>query len=99
MTTTKDPKQPSAKAPERVKKSAGKITMARIGVTGMGPHAFRARNAEAILESGGDVAAASAVVGEGEDANSDLYANGEYRVHLTRVRAARALTAALSRAS
>src|SRR5436190_18221577 len=83
----------------RVKRSAGKITMARIGVTGMGPHAFRARNAEAILESGGDVAAASAVVGEGEDTNSDLYANGEYRVHLTRVRAARALASALSRAS
>ena len=83
----------------RLKRQAGKITMARIGVTGMGPHAFRARNAEAILESGGDVAAASAVVGEGEDANSDLYANGEYRVHLTRVRASRALAAALSRAS
>ena len=83
----------------RVKRSAGKITMARIGVTGMGSHAFRARNAEAILESGGDVAAASAVVGEGEDANSDLYAGAEYRVHLTRVRAARALAAALSRAS
>src|SRR4051794_422522 len=83
----------------RLKRSAGKITMARIGVTGMGPHAFRARNAEAILESTGDVAAASAVVGEGEDVNSDLYASGEYRLHLARVRAARALAAALSRAS
>jgi CO/xanthine dehydrogenase FAD-binding subunit len=38
-------------------------------------------------------------VGEGVDANSDLYAGAEYRLHLARVRAARALDAAVSRAS
>jgi aerobic carbon-monoxide dehydrogenase medium subunit len=83
----------------RVRRTNGKVTMARIGVTGLGPHAFRARNAEAILESGGDVAAASAVVGESEEINSDLYADRDYRLHLARVRAARALTQAVSRAS
>jgi len=49
--------------------------MARIGVTGMGPHAFRARNAEALLQDGAGAAAAAGVVGEGEETNSDLYAS------------------------
>jgi carbon-monoxide dehydrogenase medium subunit len=83
----------------RLKRSASAITMARIGVTGMGPHAFRARNAEALLEAGAGAAEAAAVVGEGEDTNSDLYASGEYRRHLARVHAARAVAAALTRAS
>jgi carbon-monoxide dehydrogenase medium subunit len=81
----------------RVQQSAGKITLARIGVTGMGPHAFRARNAEALLESGRSIADAAAVIGEGIDANTDLYASADYRRHLARVHAARALTAALAR--
>jgi carbon-monoxide dehydrogenase medium subunit len=83
----------------RVKKSAGGIAMARIGVTGMGPHAFRARNAEALLQDGAGTAAAAEVVGEGEETNSDLYASGEYRRHLARIHAARAIAAALTRAS
>jgi carbon-monoxide dehydrogenase medium subunit len=82
----------------RLKKAGGKIAMVRIGVTGLGSHAFRARNAEALLESGADIEAAAAVVGEGIDANSDLYASAEYRLHLARVHAARALRTALSRA-
>ena len=36
---------------------------------------------------------------EGEEANSDLYASGEYRRHLAKVHAARAIAAALTRAS
>lgn len=83
----------------RVKKTGGKVVRARIGVTGMGPHAFRARHAELILEAGGTVADAAAVVGEDEEANSDLFASGEYRLHLARVYAARAVAAAISRAS
>lgn len=83
----------------RIKKSAGKISMARIGVTGLGSHAFRARNAEQLLESGADISAAAAVVGEGVDANSDLYASAKYRLRLARVHAERAIRAALSRAS
>jgi carbon-monoxide dehydrogenase medium subunit len=83
----------------RVKRAGSGIALARIGVTGMGARAFRARNAEALLEGGADPAAAAAVVGEGEEANSDLYASGEYRRHLARVHAARAIAAALTRAS
>jgi carbon-monoxide dehydrogenase medium subunit len=83
----------------RVKTKAGKISMARIAVTGMGPHAFRDTAAEKLLEGGADVAAAAAVVGEGQETNSDLYASGEYRRHLARVHAGRALAAAISRAS
>jgi aerobic carbon-monoxide dehydrogenase medium subunit len=82
----------------RLSRSGGKITMARIGVTGLGSHAFRAHNAEALLEGGADIDAAAAVVGEGIDANSDLYASAEYGLHLARVHAARALRTALSRA-
>jgi len=81
----------------RVMQSAGKITLARIGVTGMASHAFRARNAEQMLESGSSIADASAVVGEGVDANTDLYASADYRRHLARVHAARALAAAMAR--
>jgi aerobic carbon-monoxide dehydrogenase medium subunit len=82
----------------RLEKGGGKITMARIGVTGIGSHAFRAHNAEKLLERGADGAAAAAVVGEGVDANSDLYASSAYRLHLARVHAGRAIAAALSRA-
>jgi carbon-monoxide dehydrogenase medium subunit len=83
----------------RIKKSGGRITMARIGVTGMGPKAFRAREAEQMLESGADIAAAVATIGEGEEVNRDLYADGDYRRHLARVYAARAVTVAASRAT
>ena len=83
----------------RIKKTGDRVTMARIGVTGMGAHAFRARAAEQLLEGGASVADAAAVVGEGEEPNSDLYASGEYRLHLARIHAARALAVALSRAS
>lgn len=83
----------------RLKKNGGRITMARIAVTGMAPRAFRAHAAEDLLVGGADPATAAAVVGEGEEANSDLYASGDYRRHLARVHAARAVEAALSRAS
>ena len=83
----------------RVKKSAGKASLARIGVTGLGSHAFRAQAAERSLESGADPTATAAAIGEGIEANSDLYASAEYRLHLARVHAARAIRAALSRAS
>lgn len=83
----------------RIQKSGGRITLARIGVTGLAGRAFRARNSEGILEGGGGVADAVAVLGAGEEPNSDLYAAAEYRVHLARVHAARALAAAISRAA
>jgi carbon-monoxide dehydrogenase medium subunit len=83
----------------RVRKSGDRIVMARIGVTGLGTHAFRALAAEQLLENGASIADAAAVVGKGEQPNSDLFASGDYRRHLARIHAARALTVAVSRAS
>jgi len=85
----------------RVRKSGGKISMARIGVTGLSNRAFRAAAAEKALEgkagTAAEVQAAAALVAQGVEANSDLHASAEYRSHLAVVYAARALTAALSR--
>ena len=83
----------------RIKQSGGRITMARIGVTGMSSRAFRDHAVEQALEGGAAVAEAVARLGEGEQPNADLYASAEYRRHLARVYAARAVTVALSRAS
>jgi carbon-monoxide dehydrogenase medium subunit len=83
----------------RIRKDGDRITMARIGVTGMGTHAFRDRAAEQLLEGGSSIAEAAAVVGASEQPNADLYASADYRRHLARVHAARALASALSRAS
>jgi len=83
----------------RIQQSAGKITVARLGITGMGPRAFRATQAEQLLESGAPIAQAIGAIGIGEEANSDLYADGDYRRHLARVYTARAVAIAMSRAS
>jgi carbon-monoxide dehydrogenase medium subunit len=75
----------------------GRIAMARIAVTGLAPRAFRDSAAEELLERGGSIADAAALIGEGQQANSDLYASADYRLHLARVYAGRALKTALSR--
>jgi len=85
----------------RVRKSAGKLTMVRIGVTGLSNRAFRAAAAEKALEgkpgSAAEIQAAAALVAQGIEANSDLHASADYRKHLAVVYAAKALTAALGR--
>ena len=85
----------------RVRKSGGKVAMARVGVTGFASKSYRATNVEKALEgtagSPADVQKAAALVAQGVDGNSDLYASAEYRAHLARVYTARALAAALSR--
>jgi len=81
----------------RVQARGGKITMGRVAVTGMGPHAFRDEGVERLLLDGASISNAVAVLGEGHDANSDTYASADYRRHLARVSAARALTTAISR--
>jgi aerobic carbon-monoxide dehydrogenase medium subunit len=87
----------------RIQRSAGKIVLARIGVTGLAPRPFRAQNAEKLLEgtsgAAADIERAAAVVGEGEEANSDLNASADYRRHLARVHAARAIRVAVERTS
>lgn len=87
----------------RVRRGAGKISFARIGVTGLSNHSYRTAAAEAALAgksgSADDVQRAAALVAQGVDANSDLHASAEYRRHLATVYAARAITAALSRSA
>jgi aerobic carbon-monoxide dehydrogenase medium subunit len=87
----------------RVTKSGGKISMARVGVTGLASKAYRAANVESLLTgtagSAADIKKAAAVVADGADANSDLYASAGYRAHMAQVYTARALAAAASRAS
>jgi carbon-monoxide dehydrogenase medium subunit len=85
----------------RVRKAGGKITMARVGVTGLSGKPYRATSVEKALEgtagSASDVQKAAASVADGVDANSDLHASADYRKHLARIYTMRALTLALSR--
>jgi carbon-monoxide dehydrogenase medium subunit len=71
----------------------------RVGVTGLAGKAYRAGNVEKIMLETGDVRKAAAVVADGIDANSDLFASADYRRHLAQVYTARALTQALSRST
>jgi carbon-monoxide dehydrogenase medium subunit len=85
----------------RVRRSGGKVTMARVGVTGLSGKPYRATGVEKALEgtAGGasDIQKAAARVADGVDANSDLNASADYRKHLARIYTMRALTIALSR--
>lgn len=85
----------------RVRKTGGKVTMARVGVTGLSGKPYRAASVEKALEgtAGGasDIQKAAASVADGVDANSDLHASADYRRHLARIYTMRALTLALSR--
>jgi carbon-monoxide dehydrogenase medium subunit len=85
----------------RIRKSGGRISMARIGVTGLASSSYRAAAAEKALEgksgSAAEIQAAAALVAQGVEANADLHASADYRRHLAGVYAARAITAALGR--
>lgn len=85
----------------RVQKSGGKISMVRIGITGLANVSYRAAVTEtALLGTAGsdaDIQKAAALAAGGVEANSDLHASGEYRKHLAAVYTARALHAALAR--
>jgi carbon-monoxide dehydrogenase medium subunit len=79
--------------------AAGKVSFARVGVTGLAAKASRATGVEIALTGGASVEEAAAHVAEGVDATSDSYASAEYRSHLAKVHAARALRVAQGRAS
>ena len=80
----------------------GVCNHASIGVTGAGPVATRASEAEAALRGSrlddAAVSAASAAAGAGIDFLEDIHASAEYRAHLTSVFAARAIRQAAARA-
>lgn len=83
----------------RIRKQDGKITFSRIGVTGLSNRAYRATTAESVLMgtsgSPNDIETAAALVPKGVDANGDLHASAEFRAHLAKVYAARAIKEAL----
>jgi carbon-monoxide dehydrogenase medium subunit len=83
------------------KASDGKLAFARIGITGLASHAFRATSAERALEgstgSEADITAAIGGIGEGVESNSDIHASAAYRRQMARVYAGRAIRAALAR--
>ena len=80
----------------------GSVTAARIGVTGSGASATRASDSEArLIGSAGDADAIRSAAGRaanGIEMNEDIHASAEYREHLTKVFALRAITAAVQRA-
>lgn len=85
----------------RVRKSGGAISFARVGVTGLGSRAYRARGVEERLlgTAGGaaDIANAVAVVADGVEGNSDIHASAAYRAQMAKVYCSRAIVAALGR--
>ncbi len=82
--------------------SSGKCTAARVGVTGVGSHAIRAKGVEAALTGkaldAAAIAAASEKAAEGIEINADLQGSVEYKAHLTRVYTRRAIERAIERA-
>jgi aerobic carbon-monoxide dehydrogenase medium subunit len=87
----------------RLRKANGKISLARVGVTGLASRPFRAAAVETRLEGSAgaddDVRQAAAIIADGVDANSDIHASADYRKHMAQVYAARAIRAALPGAS
>ena len=85
----------------RIRKSAqGTIDFVRVGITGVGPTAYRAKAVEDKLAgttaSDADIQAAAALATDGVDVTADLNASSEYRKHLASVHAVRAIRAALA---
>jgi carbon-monoxide dehydrogenase medium subunit len=82
--------------------SGGTISSARIGVTGVGPKAYRPTAVEQALvgksATEDDVKAAVATVADGIDVQGDIHASPEYRAHLARVLTRRAVLQAAQRA-
>ncbi|HLJ27120.1 MAG TPA: xanthine dehydrogenase family protein subunit M [Candidatus Angelobacter sp.] len=81
---------------------SGKCQSAGIGITGASPKPYRATGVENALKGAAmdakALSAAAAHATDGVDANTDLFASGEYRRHLAEVYTRRAIETAASRA-
>jgi aerobic carbon-monoxide dehydrogenase medium subunit len=79
----------------------GNFAQARIGVTGLGAKAFRAKAVESALvrktADAATIAGAAARTADGIDALADIHAGAEFRAELARVYARRAIQAAVAR--
>jgi aerobic carbon-monoxide dehydrogenase medium subunit len=80
----------------------GRVETARVGVTGVGEIAYRAAAVEQALAGEMPTAErlreAAAHAADGVEPLQDLYASAEFRAHLVRVYAERALALAVERA-
>ena len=87
----------------RLRKANGKISLARVGVTGLASRPFRAAAVETRLEGSAgtddDVRQAALIIVNGVDANSDMHASANYRKQMAKVYGARAIRAALAATS
>jgi carbon-monoxide dehydrogenase medium subunit len=81
--------------------SAGRCQSAGVGITGVSPKPYRATGVETGLKGklpdSKSLSAAAAHASDGVDANTDLFASGEYRRHLAEVYTRRALETAVGR--
>jgi len=86
-----------------IARSNGTISHARVGVTGVHEHAYRATEVEdALVGSDGSAAAigrAAALIMTDVEVQSDIHADAEYRAAMAVVYARRAIETALSRAA
>ncbi|MBM3945348.1 MAG: xanthine dehydrogenase family protein subunit M, partial [SAR202 cluster bacterium] len=82
--------------------ASGVCKSARVAVTGAGEKATRATKTEAALKGQkldeATIRKAAGAAADGIDCLSDVHASAEYRTHLTKVSAMRAIQAAASRA-
>ena len=78
----------------------GNCARVSVGITGLGPKAFRAKGVEAALTGKGPAAIkdAAARAADGIDALSDIHAGADFRSELARVYTRRALEQAVARA-
>ncbi|MGQ0649521.1 MAG: FAD binding domain-containing protein [Gemmatimonadaceae bacterium] len=79
--------------------SGGKVTAARVAMTGLGPKATRLAAVESALLSGASGEAAAAKAADGMSFVDDATGSAGYKSNLARVYTRRALTRAIARAS
>ena len=81
----------------------GGIAQVGVGITGIGPKAYRATGVESLLRgktaSSKRFQEASSHAADGIEATGDIYASAEYRAHLARVYTRRALEKGIERAA
>jgi len=83
--------------------AAGRCASVGVGITGLAAKAYRAEQVENALVGSMPEAetlrAAAAHAADGVEANGDIYASADYRIHLARVYTRRALATAAARAA